>query len=167
MAHQSEATIKWRNIYHDDVMKWKYFPLYRPFVMESTGHRRTPLIKTNDPEYWCFLWSAPEQTVEQTIKSSVIWNAIALTIASLQCGSRWWSIPIGTLVPCMISDASWKYHQNLLTHHDCGQGTPYCVIELGQHCRARRFFSKLGKCWDLLSHSTQQIRLFWGCFDRQ
>ena len=33
----------------------------------------------------------------------------------------------------MISDPSWKFHQNLLTHRDCGQGTPYCVIELGQH----------------------------------
>ena len=26
-----------------------------------------PLTKASDTEFWCFLWSAPEQTVEQTI----------------------------------------------------------------------------------------------------
>ena len=41
------------------------------------------ITKANDTEFWCFLWSAPEQTVEQTIKTSVIWNAIALIIVSL------------------------------------------------------------------------------------
>ena len=34
--------------YHDDVIKWKHFPRYWPFVR---GNYRSPL--------WCFLWSAP------------------------------------------------------------------------------------------------------------
>ena len=29
-----------------------------------TGHRWTPFTKASDAELWCFLWSAPEQTVE-------------------------------------------------------------------------------------------------------
>ena len=34
---------------------------------------------------WCFLWSAPEQTAEQTIKTPVMWDAIPLMMKSL-----WW-----------------------------------------------------------------------------
>ena len=32
---------------------------------------------------WCFLWSAPEQTVEQTIETPVIRDAIVLIMRSL------------------------------------------------------------------------------------
>ena len=35
-----------------------------------------------------FLWSEPEQTVEETIETFVIWNAIALIMTSLQRPSR-------------------------------------------------------------------------------
>ena len=41
--------------------------------------RRIPLTKTS----WCFLWSAPEQTVEQTMETRVIWDAISLIMTSL------------------------------------------------------------------------------------
>ena len=40
--------------YHDDVIKWKHFPHYWPFV------RGIPRTKASDAEFWCFLWSAPE-----------------------------------------------------------------------------------------------------------
>ena len=50
---------------------------------ESTGHRWIPLTKASDAEFWCFLWPAPEQTVEQTIETPVIWDAIALIMTSL------------------------------------------------------------------------------------
>ena len=47
-------------------------PRYWPFVWgDSTGHRWIPLTKASDAELWCFLWSAPEQTVEQTIGTPV------------------------------------------------------------------------------------------------
>ena len=49
------------------------------------GHRCIPLTKASDAELWCFLWPAPEQMFEQTIKAPVIWDAIALIMASL-----WW-----------------------------------------------------------------------------
>ena len=35
-----------------------------PLCGEFTGHRWIPLTKASDVELWCFLWSAPEQTVE-------------------------------------------------------------------------------------------------------
>ena len=35
-----------------------------PLCGEFTGHRWMPRTKTSDAELWCFLWSAPEETVE-------------------------------------------------------------------------------------------------------
>ena len=39
--------------------------------------------KASDAELWCFLWSAPEQTVEQTIETLMISDAIAIIMTSL------------------------------------------------------------------------------------
>ena len=38
------------------------------FWKETTGYRWISLTKANDAELWCFLWSAPEQTIEQTTR---------------------------------------------------------------------------------------------------
>ena len=54
-----------------------------PLRGEFTGHRWILLTKASDAELWCFLWSAPKQTVEQTIETPVIWGAIALIMTSL------------------------------------------------------------------------------------
>ena len=46
-----------------------------------------PSQRASDAELWCFLWSAPEQTVEQTTETPVIWDAIAhydVTVMSWQ-----------------------------------------------------------------------------------
>ena len=46
--------------YHGDVIEWKHFPRYWPFVR---GIHRSPLnspYKACDAELWCFLWSASE-----------------------------------------------------------------------------------------------------------
>ena len=47
----------------------------------GTLHMMTsfPLTKVSDVEVWCFLWSAPEQTVEET---PMIWDETALIITS-------------------------------------------------------------------------------------
>ena len=71
-------------IQQGDVIKWKHFLVNDPLWGESSGHRWIPLTKTGDADIWCFLWSAPEQTVEQTIDMLVIWDAIALIMMSLQ-----------------------------------------------------------------------------------
>ena len=39
---------------HDDVMKWKHFPCYWPFVRGISS--------TKASDVWCFLWSASEKT---------------------------------------------------------------------------------------------------------
>ena len=43
------------------------FRVTGPLWGESIGHRQTPLTKASFAELWCFLLSAPEQTVEKTI----------------------------------------------------------------------------------------------------
>ena len=44
---------------HDDAIS-----VTGPLCGEFTGYRWIPLTKASDAELWCFLWSAPEQTVE-------------------------------------------------------------------------------------------------------
>ena len=51
---------------------------------EFTGHRWIPRTKASDSKRWCFLWSAPEPTAEQTIETPVTWCAIVLIMTSLQ-----------------------------------------------------------------------------------
>ena len=64
--------------------KGSIFCVTGPLWGESTGHRWFPLTKASDAELCCFLRSAPEQKVEQTIETPVLWDAIVLIMASLQ-----------------------------------------------------------------------------------
>ena len=72
------------NISHGDVIKWKHIPRYWPFVREI---RRSPMNsphKASDAElFFNFIWSTPEQTVEKTVATPVVWDAIALIMTSL------------------------------------------------------------------------------------
>ena len=49
----------------------------------SPGTSGIPLTNASDAELWYFLLFAHEQTVEQTIDMLVIWDAIAVIMASL------------------------------------------------------------------------------------
>ena len=60
------------------------------------------LTEASNAELWCFLWYAPEQTVEQTLDTLDIWDAITLIMTSLYCknfisGSHqtWDNTPLG------------------------------------------------------------------------
>ena len=59
------------------------FRVTGPLWGEFTGDRSIPLTKASAAELWCFLWSAPEETVEQTIETPVILDAIAPIVVSL------------------------------------------------------------------------------------
>ena len=47
------------DVNHDDVIKWKHFPRYWPFVRGIHRSRWIPRTKASDAELWCFLWSTP------------------------------------------------------------------------------------------------------------
>ena len=52
---------------HSDMMtslNRNIFSVTGPLCGEITGCRWIPLTKASDAQLWCFLWSAPEQTVE-------------------------------------------------------------------------------------------------------
>ena len=69
--------------HHDDVINWKHFPRHWPFVRGIHRSLVVPLTKASEAELWCFLWSAPEQKLEQAIETLAIWDTIALIITSL------------------------------------------------------------------------------------
>ena len=59
------------------------FRITGPLCWEFTSDLWIPLTKASDAELWCSLWSVPEQTVQQIIEMSVIWDAIARIMTSL------------------------------------------------------------------------------------
>ena len=68
---------------HDDVIKWKHFTRYWPFVR---GVHRSPVVSPHRGQRrgaLMFLWSQPEQTVGQTREKLVILDANGLTMTSL------------------------------------------------------------------------------------
>ena len=62
---------------HDDVIssKGNIFCITGYLCGESTGHRWRPNTKASDSEHWSFLLSAPQQTIEETMETRVIWGA--------------------------------------------------------------------------------------------
>ena len=46
------------SLWHDDVIKWKHFPVTDPLYGEFTGRRWIPRTKASDVELWCFLWKS-------------------------------------------------------------------------------------------------------------
>ena len=54
-SHKSQNALV--SYLHDDVIKWKHFPRYWPFVRGIHRSRWIPLTKASDAELWCFLWS--------------------------------------------------------------------------------------------------------------
>ena len=43
-----------RDLLHDDVIKWKHFPRYRPFMRGIRRSPANPITKASDAERWCF-----------------------------------------------------------------------------------------------------------------
>ena len=59
------------------------FRVTGPLCGESPGRRWIPCTKASDAELSCFLWSAAEWMVEQTMETLVIWEANSLIMTSL------------------------------------------------------------------------------------
>ena len=82
-----------------------------PLCGEITGHRWIPLTKASDAELWCFLWSVPEQKVEKTFGTPVIWNTIEFIITSLQWIALNWHSPYSNT----RYSATWLYEYIIIT----------------------------------------------------
>ena len=67
---------RFRLIHTHSVVRAKFHNTIQ-LILQS-GHWWIPLTKASDAKFRCFLWSAPKQTVEQTLETPVIWDAIEL-----------------------------------------------------------------------------------------
>ena len=61
---------------------WRHQMELSALLALYAGNSPVTLTKVSDAGLWCFLWSAPEQTVVQTIVTPVIWDAIVLIMTS-------------------------------------------------------------------------------------
>ena len=61
----------------------KIFHITGPLWGEFTGHQWIPLTNASDVELECFLWISPEQIIEQTVETPVIWDTTVLITMSL------------------------------------------------------------------------------------
>ena len=59
------------------------FRVTGPLWGNSAGHRWIPLTKASGAKLWCFLGCAPEQAVEKTVETLVIWGAIMRIVTLL------------------------------------------------------------------------------------
>ena len=125
------------------------FRVTGPLRGESTGDQWIPLTEASGAELWCFLWSAPEQTVEQTIETSMIWDAIALIMMSL-----YWTISnirrihgyhlvciCRKLCKCLrcTDSNSWNIREKL-------QGLQVCPTKWYQCCHKLYYKKKFDTC---------------------
>ena len=78
-GHQRLHMIKSNNTLHNEVIKWKHFPCYWPFVREI--HRwGFPLTKASDTQLSYFLSAPEKKTIQQAIEMPVIWDARATSL---------------------------------------------------------------------------------------
>ena len=101
------------------------------------GGQWIPLTRASDAELSCFLWSAPEQTVEQTMEMPVIWVAIALIVMILTIALRefprdlshysnyWRAYSIAITHGCVRNDS--ETHETVLL--DCTTGEAGSAIQ--------------------------------------
>ena len=68
------------------------FDITGPFYREFTGHWWIPLTKASDAELWCFLWSAPKQTVELTIQMPMSRHHRAHFDVIAMPTMEWWKV---------------------------------------------------------------------------
>ena len=87
------------------------------------GNHPTPLAtKASGVELWCFLWSAPEQTIEQTIETSVIWESCSLW---RHCNEITYT---NTFIWCSPHQSDGLWFLFLNSHSTCGFSSQWTEI---------------------------------------
>ena len=113
------TTIASENHFHQIEFTWwrrQILCVTGPSSGESSDHGWIPLINASGMEFWCFLWSAHEQTVKQTIET-LLFRDIALIMAWLWCK---WKFFFGTCHNdcamcgiCHVQMVNWKDQRSL------------------------------------------------------
>ena len=125
------------------------FRVTGPFMR---GIHRWPvdsLTKASDEELWCF--PAHEQTVEQTIGTPIIWDAIAFIMRHCNVKSHWPITPI-------ITDEPYKILDRDIGARRCRQ--PIFSVPLSsefQHCQNTRWILHVTFTFDRCCHSSVAV----------
>ena len=97
------------------------------------------LVKASVAELWCFLWSAPEQTVQQTIETPMICDAIALIMTSLWCCGRWletpWRACDNTVIFSGILIKIRQFSFKKMTWKMASTKMPYISYQVSRECK--------------------------------
>ena len=89
---------------YDDVIKWKHFPRYWPFVRGTTHQRWIPLTKVNDAELSYFLW-ANDRDADDLRPSRSLWR---------HCNDIWdilGVVPFTDTLPVHLASRKFLYHK--------------------------------------------------------
>ena len=68
--------------YHNDVIKWKHFPRYWPFIRGIHRSRWIPHTKASDAELWCLFDLRPKKNGWVKMVRLLIWDAIVPIMTS-------------------------------------------------------------------------------------
>ena len=113
------------------------FRVTGPLCGEFTGHRWISLIKASDTELWCFLLSAPEQTVEWAIGTLVIWDATTLIPPRYQLTSMKYKRSYDTICflfvkqLCSLRNTQYNRYQQI-AHHPELKSFPFFILWLSK-----------------------------------
>ena len=100
-----------------------------------------------------FLWFAPEQTVEQTIKMPVVWDTITLIITSLHhCNVVWWPIASGVTLKLM---GEFTHHLTTSRTIVCIVLQTYCTCMQTKHYSFCALYQMGHAIWILHTHTNQ------------
>ena len=114
---------------HGDIIKWKHFPRYCPFMREI--NQWLPLTKASEAELWCFLWRATLTVASDLRRHHVHYH---LTVLGFEIGIRRISAHSPHKGPMMRNSFPW--HHDLLIRS--GWMAYICVGEIG-HLWFRRW----------------------------
>ena len=103
---------------HDDVIKWKHFPRYWPFVRRIHRSPVNSPQKASDAELWCFLWingwannretgdlrrhRANHDVIVMMFYGAYVIFAIRIAVAKLQIFHVW-----NDASPCFCTTTTW------------------------------------------------------------
>ena len=101
---------------------------------EFTGPRWIPRTKVSDPEFWCFLWSASEYTVEYTIVRLVNWDATVPIMTS-----PWWML---------FETCTWTVLTVSIKGNNCYSGDIWRFSDILLKLPITAFWKTFAEVWD-------------------
>ena len=125
---------------HGDVIKWKHFPRYWPFVRIIHLSPFNSQHKGQYAEFWCFLWSTPwingwvnNRKAGDLRRNRVHYDVIVMWKEGFQ---TWWDVPS----QCYEIEQSHKFHNApvpyptiLHSEQKCAQFVLHCMLwDMGQ-----------------------------------